>query len=783
MHPARHALHAGFGMPLGNVLSKRRGFFDISVVYVRGYNLPKTRPSKRYYHKSVQSSNLRDAFDNNKHWDEFSCSASFLPATGLFDNPYLKDPQGLRTFGQESLVKAKSILNAIRNDDTQQGKLLYIVRLDKLSDTLCRVIDLCEFVRSTHPSEAFVKAAQECHEEMFEFMNVLNTDVKLCNLLKEVLSNENICLQLTEEELRVGNLLLDDFEKSGIYMNPEVREKFIAISQAISLIGQEFINNTDEVDSTYVSVNCAKMNKSGIPPSILESLKKDLSRRNYKIPIYSEAAFKLIKTCSDSDIRRIIWKAHHCCSKDQIDRLTKLIQLRTALAALLGKKSFSDYQLEGKMAKCPENVKQFVNEVMRVTKPKVVKELSAIAKLIKSEDIRDSTKSDLNQSEILEIVKPWDRDYYLEKINNSKTKAERTILSSILPYFTLGNVMDGLSVLFDNIYGIRLKSVAPKPGETWTNDVRKIEVVSEEDGLIGIIYCDLYERAGKNASAAHFTICCSHQIYSEEQDYSTIQTGVDRLGNKFQLPVISLVCNFPKNSQLLDQGPICVLTLNEVETLFHEMGHAMHSMLGRTKLQNVSGTRCATDFVELPSILMEHFARDSRVLENIGRHYRTGEKVPSELVQRYLDVSKNMQQSEIYSQAKMAMLDQEFYGLEYDKNLHNLNVVELYHSLESRMEVLPDTQSSWCGKFGHLFGYGATYYSYLFDRAIASKVWETLFQNDPYSRESGQKFKDCVLKWGGQRDPWLCISDVLGNTQLKSGGIEAMRFIANTQKI
>ena len=226
---------------------------------------------------------------------------------------------------------------------------------------------------------------------------------------------------------------------------------------------------------------------------------------------------------------------------------------------------------------------------------------------------------------------------------------------------------------------------------------------------------------------------------------------------------------------------ICLLQLNEIETLFHEMGHAMHSMLGRSRLQNVSGTRCATDFVELPSILMEHFARDKRVLHEIGFHYETNERVSEYVIEAHLKKMKFLQDCETFSQGKMAMLDQELYSENIIKDLDHVDVVKIYQTLEEDLKVLVDNKSNWCGKFGHLFGYGASYYSYLFDRAIASKVWDQLFAKDPFSREGGEKFKNCVLKWGGLRDPWHCIADVLEQPELAKGDANAMKYIGQTE--
>ncbi|SCV01609.1 LAME_0G17326g1_1 [Lachancea meyersii CBS 8951] len=757
--------------------------------FVGSFRLLTTVPCVKLKH------DLRKVFDNQRYWEEIneevyraahSTSNSVFGRfkndpnplkTGLFQNPFLTSGQGLRKFSVKTLEEAQILVDTMRSDYSIKGRLSYIQRLDRLSDLLCRVIDLCEFVRASHPDPQFVQAAQLCHEEMFEFMNVLNTDTSLCEILKSVLADKSLTKQLSTEEIRVGKILLEDFEKSGIDMEAGVGEQFISLSQQISLVGQEFINNTDYAKTQSVRVPCKDLENSGISSILLAQLLRDARGLNYKVPTHGYIAFSILRSCPDENIRMKLWTAMHSCPDQQIIRLKQLAKLRGYLAFIMGKESYAEYQLDGKMAKSPTYVKGFVQSLVDTTKPLAVQELKTLANL-KSEHL--GLKKPETDAEILVSVRPWDREYYstLNALQQQRKSLENEQINS---YFSLGTVMQGLSNLFQSIYGIRLEPVVASPGETWSPEVRRINVVSDTEGTIGVVYCDLFERRGKTTNPAHFTVCCSRQIYPGETDLSTIQVGQLRsTGEKFQLPVISLVCSFAQET-----GPeqsAYLLQLNDVETLFHEMGHAMHSMLGRTSLQNISGTRCATDFVELPSILMEHFARDLRVLASIGRHHVSNKPVPLELLKLSQNEHTYLQHTETFSQAKMAMLDQEMHSsvMLTDKPV---DVVDMYHELEKKLGVLSDDKSNWCGRFGHLFGYGATYYSYLFDRAIASKIWSHLFARDPFSRENGDKFKNSVLKWGGSRDPWECIADALDNNELRNGDEKAMRFIGHTEDI
>lgn len=710
---------------------------------------------------------LRRSFDDTNYWTNVNIPDGTQKITGLFNNPYLTSPQGLRAFSKESLTIARKIANLLKEDNTLEGYTNYILRLDQLSDTLCRIIDLCEFIRSSHPDKGFLQAAQTCHEEMFEFMNLLNTDIHLYDRLLNVLTNQEILSRLSEEEIKVGNLLLEDFKKSGIQMNSETREQFIQLSQEISVIGQDFLNNAPYVASDYIKIKCKDMDSLEMSSEFLQELQKDISGRYYKIPTYGPLAYAFLVNCPVEEFRKELWKEMYSCTEEQINRLKTLLGLRNSLATLMGKNNFAEYQQEGKMARKPEEVNKFLNSLVMSLKHNVAKELKPLAEM---KLIEMNSRETLSENRIFELVRPWDRDY-LSKF----TRENLFDFSKLSEYFSLGTVMQGLSELFSNLYGIKFQPVVAEQGEVWSKDVRRINVISEDDGLIGIIYCDLFERDGKATNPAHFTICCSRETYPLEDDFSTVQTGISKTGKKFQLPVISLICNFRYNKRN-DGNLLCLLKMPEVETLFHEMGHAIHSMLGRTKLQNLSGTRCVTDFVEIPSILMEYFAKDKTVLQKIGKHYKTQDSVPKSLIKKYQTESDYLDKCEMYTQAKMALLDQRLYG---DSDIENFDIVDIYHNLEENLQIFIDNKSNWCGRFGHLFGYGAMYYSYLFDRAIASKIWDSLFENDPYSRENGMILKEQLLKWGGSKEPWQCISDVLQAPELAIGGSKAMEYVGS----
>jgi len=252
---------------------------------------------------------------------------------------------------------------------------------------------------------------------------------------------------------------------------------------------------------------------------------------------------------------------------------------------------------------------------------------------------------------------------------------------------------------------------------------------------------DLHPREGKYTHAAHFTLRCGFQN---------------------QVPIVALVCNFTHGNAEVDGMPVSLLSHGEVETLFHEFGHALHSLLSRTQFQHLSGTRGPVDFVEIPSHLMEHFCWDKRVLSRFARHYQTGEPIPEKLVDSLIN-SKNMfAGTDGQTQILYALLDQRFFGPQ--EQTTRLALTQLAASLQKEItEIDHEDGTYWHARFGHFTGYGAGYYGYLYSKALAAGMWRELFLDDPLNRTSGLKLWKDVLIHGNARSPQYIVDSILGS--------------------
>ncbi|GJE85823.1 mitochondrial intermediate peptidase [Phanerochaete sordida] len=678
-------------------------------------------------------------------------ATSGLAQTGLFGHDFLTSPADFVELADSTLCRAQLLTRRIHKSKDSRAELFKVVKhLDRLSDLLCGVIDLAELVRNAHPDAAWTESAEHVYEKMCEFMNVLNTDVDLYHVLRAVLSDPEVSKSLGPEARETALIFWRDFEKSGINLPHDQRNKFVSLSSEILHLGRLFLTET----------------ANPRPPAVIKP--HELAGLKDKAMVYpgSLQAQMIMHSAPEEEPRRKVYMAANSSTPEQIQILEALLHARGELARLVGKPSFAHMTLTDKMAKSPENVAHFLNALLDHTRPSARQALRTLS-LRKQEHLHTPP---------LPIIQAWDRDYYCPP--------EPPAPPVSLPPLTLGTVFMGLSRLFRNLYGITLRLASVTPGEVWHPDVRKLEVVDEKSGVIGWIYADLFARRGKPGGAAHYTVRCSRRTDDDDAQRDLEYAGNEeilqavQLSDKFenahraripgsegifQLPVVVLLCEFTRPT--VRKGPT-ILAWHEVLTLFHEMGHAMHSMIGRTEYQNVSGTRCATDFVELPSILMEHFLQSPAVLALFD--IKGG--VPTAAPHHHEDPCRSI---DTHTQILLAALDQIYHSpAALSSDFDSTAALAGLYETRGLIPYVPGT--SWQTQFGHLFGYGATYYSYLFDRAIASRVWRKLFARDPLDRETGEWYKTEILRFGGGRDPWKMVSTLLHAPELESGDAGAM---------
>uniref|UniRef100_A0A1D5RJN8 Mitochondrial intermediate peptidase n=1 Tax=Macaca mulatta TaxID=9544 RepID=A0A1D5RJN8_MACMU len=614
---------------------------------------------------------------------------------GLFGVPELSAPEGFHIAQEKALRKTELLVD--RACSTPPGPQTVLI-FDELSDSLCRVADLADFVKIAHPEPAFREAAEEACRSIGTMVEKLNTNVDLYQSLQKLLADKNLVDSLDPETRRVAELFLFDFEISGIHLDQEKRKRAVDLNVKILDLSSTFLTGTN------------------FPNKIEKHLLPEHIRHNFTSAGDHIIIDGLHAEAPDDLVREAAYKIFLYPNAGQLKCLEELLSSRDLLAKLVGYSTFSHRALQGTIAKNPETVMQFLEKLSDKLSERTLKDFEMIREM----------KMKLNpQNSVSMLEYFYYRQYNIEP-------------SLYCPFFSLGACMEGLNILLNRLLGISLYAEQPAKGEVWSEDVRKLAVVHESEGLLGYIYCDFFQRADKPHQDCHFTIRGGR--LKEDGDY--------------QLPVVVLMLNLPRSSR---SSPT-LLTPGMMENLFHEMGHAMHSMLGRTRYQHVTGTRCPTDFAEVPSILMEYFANDYRVVNQFARHYQTGQPLPKNMVSRLCESKKVCAAADMQLQVFYAALDQIYHGKHPLRN----STTDILKETQEKFYGLPYVpNTAWQLRFSHLVGYGAKYYSYLMSRAVASMVWKECFLQDPFNRAAGERYRKEMLAHGGGREPMLMVEGVL----------------------
>ncbi|XP_071660356.1 mitochondrial intermediate peptidase isoform X1 [Patagioenas fasciata] len=625
-----------------------------------------------------------------------------LALLGLFGVPELSCPEGFQEAQDKALQESEQLVQ--KACSTPPGPETVMI-FDQLSDALCRVADLADFVKIAHPDFAFREAAEEACRNIGTVVEKLNTDVELCQSLRRLLADEVVMSSLDPETRRVAELFMFDFEISGIHLDEEKRKKAVHLNVRILDLCNEFLTGAHLPN---------KIDKHVLP----EHIRYNFTAKGNYLQVAG-----LHADCPDDLVREAAYKIFLYPNAEQLTRLEDLLASRNSLAQLVGYDTFAHRALQGTMAKNPETVTQFLEQLSDQLSKRTQKDFEMMTKM--------KMKLNPQNSKLM----PWDHPYY-----SGVLRAERYNIDPGLycPFFSLGACMEGLNSLFSQLLGISLYAEQTQKGEVWSEDVRKLAVVHETEGLLGYIYCDFFQRPDKPHQDCHFTV----------------RGGRLRENGEYQLPVVVLMLSLPHSTR----GAPTLLTPGMMENLFHEMGHAMHSMLGRTRYQHVTGTRCATDFAEVPSILMEYFANDYRVVNQFARHYKTGQPLPKNMVSRLCESKKVCAAADMQLQVFYAALDQIYHG----KHPLKKSTTEILKETQERVYGLPYVpNTAWQLRFSHLVGYGAKYYSYLMSRAVASMVWKQCFAQDPFDRAMGERYRREMLAHGGGKEPILMVQGML----------------------
>jgi len=401
-------------------------------------------------------------------------------------------------------------------------------------------------------------------------------------------------------------------------------------------------------------------------------------------------------------------------SLDNQDIVLKITQLRYQRAQLLGYETHAHFVLEERMAKTPETVRNFLEDLLEKAQPAAKKEFNELENFAKNLDNIDR-------------LEKWDSAYYSEKLKQERFNFDDEQLK---PYFKLENVIEGAFTVAQKLFGLQF--IQTDIIDAYHKDVMTYKVEDSKQNLIAIFYADFFPRAGKRNGA-----------WMTSYKSQCIKNTVN------ERPHVSIVCNFTKPTTTKPS----LLTFNEVTTLFHEFGHALHGMLADTIYPSLSGTSVAWDFVELPSQIMENWCYEKEALALFAKHYKTGESIPMELIDKIKAASTFQQGMQTLRQLSFGLLDMSWHGVD-PTEINDVKQHETAAFLETQLfpDVLENCMST---AFAHIFqgGYSSGYYSYKWAEVLDADAFEYFKETNLFDPKITDDFKTHILSKGGTQDP------------------------------
>ena len=642
---------------------------------------------------------------------------------GMYGLRGLRRAEDFERLARETVRKCESMARALKRATPSAAS---VRALDDISDEVCRVVDVAEVCRHTHPSRRVVAAAERAYVELQEYVASLNADVDLYETLRR--AREADGANLSEEGARVALTLQEDFERGGIHLEADARRGFDAVLSRSLELGMEFQRNLVRPDFVR-SVELDAEAVASLPRATRKRFRSGDEGKTWTGSVDASNATTLLRHLGDAGARRDVYVAANAGPERNKDVLANLISSRAGVAQALGFETYASFATAPLLARTPDAVRDFLVSLSSDLRERANEELKILRKY--------STER---------VFTSADKSHLMAKARGHECEFDSSAISE---YFPLKGVISGIGELLARVLGLRIELEDLAPGEGWTDDLKKLVVKTKDGDMRGTVYLDLLPRSGKFNHAAHFVIQCSRMVSERERQH----------------PSVALVCNFPPNTA----SGRALLSHGEVETLLHELGHAMHSVLSDTEFQHLSGTRAPMDIVEIPSHLFEHFAWDADALKLLGRHHLTNEPIPDGMIatlRKSRDIFKSM---ETQQQLVFALADLELHN--QTSELSSTAIAELAASIQrEHSSFAPVPGTNWELRFGHFVGYGATYYSYLYADVLAKDMWARYFAGDSLAPGAAEHLRDKLLKYGGSRHPETLVRGVLGRDSLVEVG-------------
>ena len=569
-------------------------------------------------------------------------------------------------------------------------------------------------LNSAETNDALQAEAQRISPLLTEYSNDIRLNEALFQRVKTVYDQrEN--LSLTAEQQTLLEKTYKSFTRNGANLSLNDKGRLREIDKQLATLKLKFSKNVLAETQHYQWVITDKNTLSGLPDFVLEMLAQEAKKRNVQgwvitldLPVYTA----VMKYADNRNLRQKLFTDYHsrCAGESAYnneDNVLRIAQLRQARASLLGYPNYATFALEERMAETPEKVIAFLNEQLAKDKPQAIKELEELKTF--------SGLTDFQQ---------WDFAYYAEKLKQERYQIDDSLLK---PYLALDKAVEGMFAVAHKLYGLHF--TLTDEVEKYHPEVQTYKVTDENGNYLALFYTDFFPRAGKRNGA---------WMTSYKEQYR------DEQGNDSR-PHISIVCNFTRPT---DTAP-SLLTFNELTTLFHEFGHALHGMLSKVTYPSLSGTNVARDFVELPSQLMENWCYEEETLRLFATHYQTGEPLPIEWVKKVKAVEDFMKGILNVRQLNFGFLDMEWHTYPHLERLEDVRTFE--QTVTKATQLYPPIDVMCISPaFSHIFsgGYAAGYYSYKWSEALEEGALEVFKEAGFFNKAVATRFRKEILEKG-----------------------------------
>lgn len=654
----------------------------------------------------------------------------------LADNPFMQEwntPFNVPPFDkidtsdyipafEEGMRQQNAEIDSIINNSEEPTFENTILAMENSGQLLNKVSAVFFNLAECMNNPAMEAIAEEIYPKLSAHEDNISLNPKLFERVKTVYDKRNT-RKYTPEEYRLLEETYKGFVRGGANVPAEQQARFKAINEQLSLLTLKFGNNVLKATNDYKLVVDDVAKLEGMPEdqiaAALEAGNADeATKGKYVFTIHLPSMEPFLMNCKDRELRHELWTAYSTrCTSGETDNtkiIDTILNLRLERAQILGFETHAAYTLDDCMAKTPEKVFELLMQVWNPAIAKAKEEAAEYQKMIKKEG------NDFK-------LEPWDWRYYSEQLRKEKYDLNDDI---IRPYLSLDNVREGVFTVANKLYGITFKENKNLP--VYHPDVVAYEV-QENNKTIAILYMDFFPRESKRSGAWMTNF---REQYIDENGENVI-------------PVVSLVFNFTKPTS--DKPSL--LNFDETETFFHEFGHGLHSIFSKCRFRSLSGTNVSRDFVELPSQIMENWASQPEVLRMYAKHYKTGEVIPEELIQK-IEAAGTYGQGFINTELIAASwLDMYMHNLPTHVNIQ---LPEFEDQALAKIGLIPEIISRYRAPyFQHIFsgGYSAGYYSYTWAAVLDSDAFEAFKEKGLFDQETAKAFRTNVLEKGNTADP------------------------------